>query len=160
MHLASIGRCSVFYSAGALRLGGFRLLRGGGQSYSRRALRALRPVLRSLLFLPLCRVHLRFFAPFLRGGNALKPTLGVASKAAGGRPSLWRPAGSQRRARGHIKHSVRAQAGWQSWQTACVLMPGGIHPQLNHAEASVINGSVNAAGTWRANALFKMRALH
>ena len=26
-------------------------------------------------------------------------------------------------------------------------MPGGIHPQLNHAEASVINGSVNAAGT-------------
>jgi len=43
---------------------------------------------------------------------------------------------------------------------ACVLMPGGIHPQLNRADRQCDSCSITAAGTWRASALFMMRALH
>lgn len=132
----------------------FRLPRGGGQSCSKHALRVLRPVLSSL-FCPLCGVLLRFFARALRGADALKPARGAASRAAG----CARLCGcalrlAQRRAGSH-QAPVRAQVGRQSWWTACVLMPDGIHPQLNHAEAQCDLCSCGAAGTWRASALFK-----
>ena len=110
-----------------------RLPRAGGQSCSGVALRHPRAVLSSLFFAPCCGVLLRFFARVLRAVNALKTTRGVASKAAGWRPSLCCASLAQRRARGHIVRSARAQVGRQSWRTACVLMPGGIHPQLNRA---------------------------
>ena len=94
---------------------------------------AIREQSSAACFAPCCGVLLRFFARDLRAVNALKPTRGVASKAAGWRPSLCCASLAQRRARGHIERSARAQVGRQSWRTACVLMPGGIHPQLNRA---------------------------
>ena len=94
---------------------------------------AIREQSSAACFCPHCGVLLRFFARVLRVINALKPTRGVASKASGWRPSLCCASLAQRRARGHIKRSARAQVGRQSWRTACVLMPGGIHPQLNRA---------------------------
>ena len=110
---------------------------------------AIREQSSAACFAPCCGVLLRFFARVLRVVNALKPALGAASKAAGWRPSLWMPSASQRRARGHIKLSARAQVGRQSSRTACVLMPGGIHPQLNRADRRCDLCSIGAAGTWQ-----------
>ena len=52
---------------------------------------AIREQSSAACFAPSCGVLLRFFARVLRVVNALKSTLGVASKASGWRPSLcWR----------------------------------------------------------------------
>ena len=60
MYTADIGRCSVLYSAGALRLMVFRLPRAGGQSCSGVALCHPRAVLSSL-FCTLLRGAFAFF---------------------------------------------------------------------------------------------------
>ena len=159
MYSADIGRCSVLYSAGALRVMVFRPPRAGGQSCSGVALRHPRAVLNSL-FCTLLRGAFAFFCARFARHKCLETHAGRGFQGSGLAPvSVAAPCGLHRDGRGHIERSARAQVGRQSWRTACVLMPGGIHPQLNHAEAKYDLCSNGAAGTWRASALFKKSRL-
>ena len=158
MYVADIGRCSVLYSAGALRLMVFRPPRAGGQSCGGVALRHPRAVLSSL-FCTLLRGAFAFFCARFARCECLENHAGRGFQGSGLAPvSVLRFACTETGAGSH-QAPVRAQVGRQSSRTACVLMPGGIHPQLNHAEAKYDLCSNGAAGTWRASALFKKSRL-